>query len=218
MKEDNSSSVKIDIDSAAYAQSLGVRSGIYALLAHGFLQPDHNTVEFFDQCNEIQLDKDEQISGSLAEVVALARSAGLDKLKQAYMQVFDPVRGPFPYEVEHRKGHEYAKAQIMADVMGFYRAFGVEPQGDRPDHICAELEFMHLLTLKEAHALNAGQADKAELCREAQQKFLREHLLTWDAELLKTIRAKLRGDSVIFYPQLLKAFELFIQTEKENLA
>jgi TorA maturation chaperone TorD len=217
MIQDNSSSVKMDLDSPEYAQSLTVRSGIYALLAHGFLQPDRNTVEFFHRCNEIQLNKDELMSSRLAEVVASAHSAGLDELQQAYIQVFDPVHGPFPYEVEHKKGHEYAKAQIMADVMGFYRAFGVEPRADRADHIAAELEFMHLLTLKEAHALKAGQADKAELCREAQQKFLREHLLTWHLALIKVIRAKLGDDSLIFYPHLLNVFELFIKTEKENL-
>lgn len=217
MSQDDTSSVKIDPDYPAYAQSLAVRSGIYAFLAHGFLQPDRNTVEFFHRCNEIQLNKDERMSSCLAEVVASAHSAGLDKLQQAYMQVFDPVHGPFPYEVEHKKGHEFAKAQIMADIMGFYRAFGVEPRADRPDHISAELEFMHLLTLKEAHALNTGQPDKAELCRKAQQKFLREHLLTWNVELLKIIRAKLRADSTIFYPQLLNVFELFIEIEKENL-
>ncbi len=217
MRQDNSSSVRIDLDSPAYVQSLAVRSGIYAFLAHGFLQPDNNTMEFFLRCNEIKLNKNGRLSNCLTYVVVAVQSATLDKLQQAYIHLFDPVHGPFPYEVEHRKGHEFAKAQIMADIMGFYRAFGVEPSTDRADHIGAELEFMHLLTLKEAHALKAGQSDKAQLCRDAQQKFLREHLLTWHLTLIKVIRAKLGDDSFIFYRHLVDVFELFTTTEKEHL-
>ncbi len=217
MSQANSSSVKIDRDSPAHAQSLVMRSGVYTFLAHGFLQPDSNTMDFFQSCTKIKIDKNEQLSNHLTDVVVAAQSTTLEKLQQDYIQLFDPVHGPFPYEVEHKKGHEFAKSQIMADIMGFYRAFGVAPSTDRADHIGAELEFMHLLTLKEAHALKAAQPDKAQLCSDAQQKFLREHLLTWNLTLIKVIRSKLEDDSLIFYQHLLDVFELFTTTEKEHL-
>ena len=200
------------------AELPAVRSGYYALLARGFSHPDQGVVEFFHQANQEQIDDQGPIAQALRALLKAACDTAPDEMQRAHMQIFDPVAGPFPYETEHRKGHEFAKAQIMADVMGFYRAFGVEPSDDRPDCIAAELEFMHLLTLKESYALTRGQPDKAELCRKAQQDFLREHLLAWDRTLLKVIRAKLGTDSLVFYPHLLRVFQLFMESERENLA
>ena len=200
------------------AELPAVRSGYYVLLARGFSHPDQSVVEFFHQAGQEYTDEKGSMSQALGALLKAACDTAANELERLHMQVFDPIAGPFPYETEHRKGHEFAQAHIMADVMGFYRAFGVEPNADRPDHIAAELEFMHLLTLKESHALTRGQPDKAELCRKAQQDFLREHLLTWDRTLLKVIRAKPGTDSLVFYPHLLRVFQLFMENERENLA
>jgi TorA maturation chaperone TorD len=70
----------------------------------------------------------------------------------------------------------------MADVAGFYRAFGVkvDPSGDRVDHIAAELEFMNLLAVKESIALQQeGEGEHAHVCRDASRSFLRDHLGRW---------------------------------------
>ncbi len=217
MSDQNISCCAASSTSSQSLQLLAVRSGFYALLGRGFSNPDQSVVDFFQQAAQKQMEAPGKMASSLKALLEAASQAELDQLQRAYMLIFDPVSGPFPYEVEHRPGHEFAKAQIMADLMGFYRAFAVEPRTERPDHIGAELEFMHLLTLKEARALESGQADKAQLCREAQEKFLREHLLSWYQALLKAMRSKLEVDSLIFYRQLLNVFELFIETEKENL-
>lgn len=71
----------------------------------------------------------------------------------------------------------------LADLAAFYRAFGLELTPDaseRHDHICIELEFMSVLTAKEAYALE-HQLDPEQLavCRAAQKNFLREHLGRW---------------------------------------
>jgi hypothetical protein len=76
----------------------------------------------------------------------------------------------------------------MADVAGFYRAFGFEVSGERPDHIVPELEFLALLLLKEAHARITGEADGAEVCATARSKFMAEHLGLWLPSLLKRAR------------------------------
>src|SRR5262249_13690309 len=65
----------------------------------------------------------------------------------------------------------------------FYHAFGLEVSadaGERQDHICLELEFMSVLTAKEAYALEIQLDDEQLwLCRDAQKKFLREKLGRW---------------------------------------
>ncbi|MEZ4503613.1 MAG: molecular chaperone TorD family protein [Dehalococcoidia bacterium] len=67
----------------------------------------------------------------------------------------------------------------LADIAGFYRAFGLDPAGERHDHLALELEFMFLLALKEAHARERGEAEHVRICRDAQRSFLRDHLARW---------------------------------------
>lgn len=70
----------------------------------------------------------------------------------------------------------------MADVAGFYRAFGFalgQVVRERPDHVAVELEFMHVLALKEAYAWHVGEPEHAAICVDAQQKFLQDHLGRW---------------------------------------
>ncbi len=61
-----------------------------------------------------------------------------------------------PYETEYTTPDALYKAHQLADIAGFYRAFGLEmstENRERPDHLAAELEFMHFLALKEAQAM-----------------------------------------------------------------
>jgi len=73
----------------------------------------------------------------------------------------------------------------LADIAGFYEAFGVTASRDQPervDHIALELEFMAWLLAKEEHALaskDAAAAEHAEICQEAERRFFEEHLAWW---------------------------------------
>lgn len=74
------------------------------------------------------------------------------------------------------------KTARLADVAGFYEAFGVGPaaaQPDMEDHIGAELEFMSALALKEAYARGEGESEAAEITRGAEVAFLTDHLGRW---------------------------------------
>ena len=74
------------------------------------------------------------------------------------------------------------KTARLADVAGFYEAFGVgsaAAQPDMEDHVGAELEFMSALALKEAYALGEGDAEAAGITRRAEVAFLTDHLGRW---------------------------------------
>lgn len=218
MGSDKTSTIKSG-DPAAQTL-LADRSAVYIVLARGFSHPDEAAFDFLRQCDQAGPHGDSDVATSLAALLASIRDGDLDTLKQAYMRLFDPVNGPFPYESEHKTGHDFAKANILADIMGFYRAFGVEPSGDRADHMAAELEFMHLLTLKEHYAAGKGDQEHAALCREAGEKFFREHLSLWTEGLLAAMRASLSKDDRNhhpFYEHLISLLERFISSEKETL-
>lgn len=82
-----------------------------------------------------------------------------------------------PYETEYIDGKlSFQRSAELADIAGFYRAFGMDAAADRPDHIAIELEFMAVLINLECRA---ETADQFEIARQAQMTFVREHLSWW---------------------------------------
>jgi TorA maturation chaperone TorD len=100
-----------------------------------------------------------------------------------------------PYETEYGRGHVFAQAQELGDIRGFYEAFGVRPRagGERPDHVACELEFLALLALKEAFAVAAHDDDHRSLCRDAERRFIADHLGRWLPALAGRIAARASG-------------------------
>lgn len=83
------------------------------------------------------------------------------------------------HETAYTARHLFQVSEQMADVAGFYRAFGVDAQGERPDSLAMELEFAYLLALKEAYAIEHHGPAKVALCRKAERAFLHDHLGRW---------------------------------------
>src|SRR5262245_748672 len=74
-----------------------------------------------------------------------------------------PPRECPPNETEYSANSEpFFLAQQMADIAGFYRAFGLEPSQaspERPDHLSVELEFMAVLLMKKRLALTEPETE-----------------------------------------------------------
>jgi DMSO reductase family type II enzyme chaperone len=140
-----------------------------------------------------------------------------ETLEQEYVSVFGHSMSSecSLYEEEYTSSEIFQKAGSLADLKGFYAAFGVEPNPemkDRLDHIGVELEFMHLLTLKEAYAHHHGDgADKVAVCREAQKNFLANHLVHWVKALALRLAQKTGGRG--FYSSLAQFIDLQIDRE-----
>jgi nitrate reductase assembly molybdenum cofactor insertion protein NarJ len=101
---------------------------------------------------------------------------------RAMQDVFGLIVSPQcpQYETEycHWKDPTY-RAQQMADIAGFYRAFGLETSADRPerpDHIALELEFLAFLLEKRCAT---AEPEQIEVCDDARAKFVQDHLVWW---------------------------------------
>lgn len=189
------------------------RTALWGALAEAFRQPG------------------DEPSGLLDELPGAATALGLDarglaasprggrQLRDAYDAVFGHVvRGPCPaYEGEYGepKGHRFAHE--IGDVTGFYNAFGLGPSRghpERPDHISVECEFMAFLALKEACALEAHGAEKADLCRDASRKFLEEHLGRFGRALAARVR---RRAGAPFYAEAARLLDAAIVSDAARL-
>lgn len=87
-----------------------------------------------------------------------------------------------PFEGFYRK--EKGQTTIMLEVSEFYKHFGLamdQDDGKRelPDHLCAELEFLHFLSFKETQAREEENSELLEGYLLAQKDFLERHLCQW---------------------------------------
>ncbi len=129
------------------------------------------------------------------------RPDGYEAFLTAYLAAFGhAARGRCPLnEIEYGdiKADPLFQPHRLADLAAFYRAFGLELGEDadeRPDHICVELEFMCVLTAKEAYALAEQLApEQLQVCRDAQRKFLREHLGRWTPAFTRRLAQTVEG-------------------------
>lgn len=84
-----------------------------------------------------------------------------------------------PYETHYGQPTVFEQTNVLADVAGFYRSFGLRVNhecGERVDHIGPELEFAAYLLEKARVALDA---EKVEVCRDVLTAFVRDHLGAW---------------------------------------
>ena len=132
------------------------------------------------------------LGAALGRLATAAEEADAAALAGQYVELFDrAVRCP-PYEGAWGPQQISGKAALLADVAGFYTAFGVAPaaqHADIEDHVGAELEFMSVLALKEAHAVAEGKPDAVAVTREAQATFLAEHLGRWGEAFAARVQA-----------------------------
>lgn len=203
-----------------------MRSAQYQLLSLAFLYPgDRVVVQLVEVAH-----KASKMASSLGYLEA--RDA-LDRLSQdlrpltdevllsEYTEVFGHAISSDcpPYEGEYGQAHIFQKSQTLADLNTFYKAFGVTVSPDlkdRSDHISVEMEFMHLLTLKEAYAQlqNHGE-EKVQLCREAQGAFLSDHLAPWVKSFSERLIKRARSGSI--YASFVHLLQAHMNSEFKSL-
>jgi TorA maturation chaperone TorD len=153
-----------------------------------------------------------------------ALQAPLDQARAAYDRVLGLVtpRECPPYETEyHSSAEPFFRAQQLADIAGFYQAFGLMPGSEtpeRPDYLPLELEFMAFLLVKQRLAAELrGSADevaeRVHVCEAAQRGFFQDHLVWWVPAFAAGLRRK-AGDGL--YALVAQALAAFLPLERRR--
>jgi TorA maturation chaperone TorD len=210
------------------------RATLYRLCAQAFRHPGPSWREEWDQIA--------RGVGTALEVLALedrVRPAATRSLPPVLFEAFDllwaasrdearirdaharlighsPRAGTTPYETEWTgSSGEILQYHLLADLSGFYHAFGLELApgcGERADHLALELCFLSFLCLKEARTVADGGEEHA-VVREAERRFLDEHLLSWaDAYGARVEREDPHG----FHGQAARFLRAFLGAERRR--
>ena len=203
------------------------RMNIYQFLSHAFLYPEEELYSSlkeqgfarelktcFKSLSNIPLNTiAEQVDCLCSSVVNMS----LEDMQSEFCRIFGHTISTEcpPYETEYGKAHVFQQSQSLGDISGFYKAFGLEASDkirERPDYISTELEFMYFLIFKENFAREHNKTEEAEICYDAQKKFLKEHLGTW-IPLFVQFLSKKAGKG--FYRMLASLTENFLRSEVE---
>ncbi len=166
---------------ASYAaERLRPRSAAFALLAR-ILGPDLRALVDDETLSALRnaLDRagDMRLSERLADP-GIRQPLDTDELAGKWVRWFDLGRVA-PYEGSNVPPTAGGVTPRLADISGFYSAFGLAVHKERPDHLVVELEFMATLLVMEAEARDNGDHERADITCEASRTFLRDHLGTW---------------------------------------
>lgn len=193
------------------------RAAVYDLLARSIAYPDGATFASLLETAEAAAPL---LAGTPAEaILPLIDVADQEELKASHIRIFTLSCSPDcpTFETAFLSNDPSQQTARMADIAGFYRAFGVDPAtpGFRPDDISVELEFMGYLCRKEVHATEHLGAPRVGQVRRAQRMFLKEHLGRWGAPLGRRIAFRSPGER--FYFAVGDAMSDWLDAECERL-
>jgi TorA maturation chaperone TorD len=116
---------------------------------------------------------------ALSNVLAAVDATEPNEWADEYGRLFEGASSCPPNETAYVRRD---KGAILADICGFYRAFGFElapSAGEKADHIVAELEFVALLIVMLARSREEGDPEAEAVTRTALGAFLHDHLDEW---------------------------------------
>jgi nitrate reductase assembly molybdenum cofactor insertion protein NarJ len=155
--------------------TLDARCRTFTLASLATAYPTAEVVEVFDNLRDELHDHP-----GFGPLVASVRG-GPDGLQGSYLDLFDQGKERVAlYETEYGRMRGLSKGKDLADIVGFYRAFGVdldhEDDVELPDHVAVELEFYSILLYKSAALAKSGDREGTEIVEDARRKFLTDHL------------------------------------------
>lgn len=194
------------------------RAFLLATLAAGFSWPDSASLE--------------RLATAAADVPAALALLGLPvpdgiealfaaapeqrrELERRYDALFVTGLAAPPRETAYELDKTARRAAELADVLGFYQAFGLGLAAPfEPDHLVVELEFLSVLLQKIRYFAETNDGEGFEVCEQAYRSFLSDHPARWYRIFVECLRA---ADPGPFYGVLGDLLEAMLDDEIRRL-
>lgn len=215
-------------EALAYVVDPGVavdRARLYSLVAIGLDRPGEeldmllSENEFGSELKDAAAGLDEPDIAYAANAVAeAAESVGVEDLYHRWGSLFGVEEGVTvsPYELTYLPGPLLTTTRDLADISGFYRAFGLriaEGQNDRADHILFQTEFLSHLSLREATLQTEEETEGVAVVVGARRAFIDDHLGRWYWRFAEEVSKRDDG----FYAALTDLVATLVETEIDQL-
>lgn len=130
----------------------------------------------------------------------------------AFNEAFDPSVNEAACSLREGTYAGGDQSALFEELMRFYNFFGLgrNEQGEMPDHICVELEFMHFLNYQESQV--GDDVTALESLHRAQRDFVERHLM----RLVRGIRTRLQSDNPACI-ELVSMVETFVNSDLARL-
>lgn len=197
-----------------------LRFDTYRLLANAYYLPNQSLLDSLvdlQKCMQ-QICRESAVPFKKMQAY-IGLKDGMANLTVDYAKLFV---GPFsllapPYGSVYMEGERMVMGNSTADVQKRYQATGLDIDArfkDAPDHIAAELEFMHFLIFKEMEAADQLDAEGVIKYLEMQRSFLEYHLGAWISEFTDKVVKNAQTD---FYQNLARATEAFVMDDLQMI-
>ena len=208
-----------------HSRAAADRAQVYALLSVAFDRPSEPLERVLEDdllpaalVERAEAFDDPAVAETLDDLRVATKAADLETFQAAHATTFGVEAGPdvSPYEMAYRPGGLVTNTDQLADVAGFYDAFGLEvgEQRDRVDHLCTELEFVAELGYREAYLAEAGDEAGLDVVVDAQRLFLEDHLGRWVPRLRSDLEETAEND---LYPSLASFFDAVVAADADRL-
>jgi TorA maturation chaperone TorD len=210
------------------ADLAALRAGAYRAASEAFRYPEENRIQWIATASHELAQEQAAVAHfassaawqRLIDALDQLRRCPLAELQRHYVALFmvgdDDVLCP-PYESVYREPHARPSGWLLARVEGAYRAATISPpagQGELPDHLAVELEFLALLAARESDAWEGRDAAAALEAQEHQSAFLRDHVVAW---LPALVRKLARADRTGAYATVAAEVATFVQYDLDLL-
>ena len=171
-----------------------------------------------NSCLQFDENNESELSGTFQKVISMVNELNRETIQNENVDIFGHTlsKQTAPYALEHLKSTDvFFRTQKLADLNGFYQAFGMEVECvERADHIATQTEFLSYLILKELVAIKKNLEEEIEICQKAFIDFHQEHFFDWAKMFSENLIEKVEGE---FYPAAGKFLWGLICKEKSNL-
>ncbi len=193
------------------------RSRAYRILADAFLPPAPELSGVIVDLELVLARLDSSAQDAAVKLLQHLRNLdSVEPLKIDYSRLF---LGPFihfapPYGSIYLEDGRRIMGESTANARNHYLELGLDITEDfkqAPDHICAELEFMHALVCREIDAIRSGNGDQMMESLYRQHAFLKNHLGAWIPDFTAQV---IKHAEMQFYRLLGEVVQRFIAEER----
>ncbi len=204
------------METEMFMQHEAIRSEIYKLLAECYYPPDGAlSVKIVNLDEKLEYVCPRARQDFKSDRIKILRVKKNSELKVDYTRLFV---GPYtllapPYGSVYLEPECRMMGNSTMDVVKRYHQSGLavaEGFKDAPDHIAAELEYMHFLIFKAMEAANKDDIECVILCLLNQQSFLADHLGAWIHEFAVNVTENAKTS---FYQNLARATKTFVKDD-----